>query len=86
MKNLMLVTTALIISIASVVYTQLEAFPPPFYGTNPDTGACEVGVLVGTCGGQSNIRCVVEIGDYMVPAFDDKIATVCAIPAYRRIF
>lgn len=80
----MLVTTALIVSIASILCSQSEAFPPPFlYGTNPDTGLCERGEPVGPCGGQSNVRCLVDIDDNIVFAFEHKVATVCARPAFR---
>jgi hypothetical protein len=84
MKNLMLVTTAFIVSIVSLLCTQSEALPPPFLcGIDPDTGLCEKGEPVGACGGQSNLRCIVDINDNMVYAFEHKVSTVCTRPAYR---
>ncbi|MCD9018902.1 hypothetical protein [Parachryseolinea silvisoli] len=86
MKNLMLVMLALVISVASVLYTQSHPLPPPhFYGYDPDTLKCTKGDIEGTCGDGTAVRCTVTIDEYFgIPAFDHKVGSnVCMYPSFR---
>jgi hypothetical protein len=86
MKNLMLVIFALVISVASVLYTQSHPLPPPdYFGYHPDTFICTEGIIEGTCGNGTAVRCTVTIDEYSgIPAFDHKVNNgVCIHPAFR---
>jgi hypothetical protein len=85
MKNLMLVFFAVVTSVTSVLYTQSQTLPPPYYGINPDTGLCEEGIILGTCGGTSSTRCAIWVGENpdLVAAFDNLVGTICVTPVFR---
>jgi hypothetical protein len=84
MKNLILVIFALTISIASVLYTQSHPLPPPYYGYSPDTLICTEGIIEGTCGNGTSVRCSVTIDEHFgIPAFDNKVGNICFVPALR---
>lgn len=84
MKNLLLVFFALVLSAASVLYTQSHPLPPPYYGYDPDTLICTQGAIEGSCGGNSAIRCTVTIGWYTgILAYDNKIGSICTVPVFK---
>ena len=58
--------------------------PAPFYGIDPDTKACTLGTIEGTCNAGSSVRCTVTVNTNTgIPAFDNKTGTVCSIPVFR---
>lgn len=89
MKNLILVITACIISAASVLYTQSQPLPPPFFGYDPDTAICVQGTIEQSgCGFGNQIRCTVQIGPYNgILAYDVRIAqgTLCHLPVFTSL-
>jgi hypothetical protein len=59
--------------------------PAPFYGIDPDTKACTLGTLEGTCATGTAVRCTVSIGGNLgIPAYDNKTGTVCSTPVFRN--
>jgi hypothetical protein len=58
--------------------------PAPFYGIDPDTKACTLGAIEGTCNTGTAVRCTVTIGsNFGIPAFDNKSGTMCTTPVFR---
>lgn len=84
MKNFLLVTSALLISILSIAHQMHSApIPPPRYAHNPITGACQQ-VSVSGCSTAGAVRCSVTIDGVPALVYAPLTETRCALALYRN--
>jgi hypothetical protein len=76
---------AFTIAAAGAFFSSSANLPPPYYGVDPDSGVCEQGVLEGTCGFGTTIRCQVHLplAGVTVDGYDLKAGVICTVPVYR---